>query len=88
MEEFLNHCFEVEKKFNSQIPEDIKMALKELDDSTKTKFSNNRTQKQNMLYSLKKYLEFPIFGYNTGNLENLNHRNESSTYIQVDSISK
>ena len=66
MEEFLNHCFEVEKQFNSQLPEEIKMALKDLDDSTKTKFSNNRTKKQNILYHLKKYLEFPIFGYNSG----------------------
>ena len=66
LEEFLNHCFEVEKLFNSQIPKDIKLALKDLDDSTKTKFSTGRTQKQNMLYNLKKYLEFPIFGYNSG----------------------
>ena len=69
MEEFLNHCFEVEKQFNNQIPEDIKVALKDLDETAKTKFSNDRTQKQNMLYHLKKYLEFPIFGYNSGNLE-------------------
>ena len=66
LEEFLNHCFEVEKLFNSQIPKDIKLALKDLDDSAKTKFSTGRTQKQNMLYNLKKYLEFPIFGYNSG----------------------
>ena len=69
MEDFLSHCFEVEKQFNSQIPEDIKMALKDLDETAKTKFSTERTQKQNMLYHLKKYLEFPIFGYNSGNLE-------------------
>ena len=69
LEEFLNHCFEVEKLFNSRIPKDIKMALKDLDDSAKTKFSTGRTQKQNMLYNLKKYLEFPIFGYNSGNLK-------------------
>ena len=67
MEEFLDHCFQVEKQFNSQIPEDIKMALKDLDETAKTKFSTERTQKQNMLYHLKKYLEFPIFGYNSGN---------------------
>ena len=66
MEEFLDHCFQVEKQFNSQIPEDIKMALKDLDETAKTKFSTERTQKQNMLYHLKKYLEFPIFGYNSG----------------------
>ena len=67
LEEFLNHCFEVEKQYCSQIPEDIKMALKGLDETAKTKFSTGRTEFQNILYHLKKYLEFPIFGYNSGN---------------------
>ena len=66
VEEFWDHCFEVEKMFYNQIPADIKTALEKLDQSAKTKFSKERTEKQSMLYHLKRYTEFPIFGYNSG----------------------
>ena len=73
VEEFLDHCFEVEKIFYNQLPTEIKTALKDLDKRAKTKFSTERTEQQTMLYNLKKYSEFPIFGYNSGNLWSIFH---------------
>ena len=64
--EFLDHLFDVETQFYATIPEEIKAALQQLDERVKTKFSSERTEIQNLLYHLRKYTEFPIFGFNNG----------------------
>ena len=65
VEEFLDHLFECEEKFYDSIPEEIKKALNDLDERIETKFSSERTEIQNLLRSLKKFTEFPIFGFNS-----------------------
>ena len=64
--EFIDHMFDVEAQFHASIPDEIKSALQQLDERVKTKFSSERTEIQNLLYSLRKYTEFPVFGFNNG----------------------
>ena len=64
--EFIEHMFDVETQFFESIPDEIKLALEQLDERVKTKFSSERTEIQNLLYHLRKYTEFPIFGFNNG----------------------
>ena len=64
--EFLDHLFNVETQFYESIPDEIKTALKQLDERVKTKFSSERSEIQNLLYNLRKYTEFPVFGFNNG----------------------
>lgn len=64
--EFLDHLFQCEEQFYASIPKEIKNALDHLDERIETKFSSERTEIQNLLRSLKKFTEFPIFGFNNG----------------------
>ena len=64
--EFIDHLFAVEAQFHTTIPVEIKTALEQLDERVKTKFSSERTEIQNLLHHLRKYTEFPIFGFNNG----------------------
>ena len=66
IQEFIDHLFSVESQYYTSIPEEIKDALTDLDERVKTKFSSERTEIQNLLYSLRKYTEFPVFGFNNG----------------------
>ena len=66
VEEFLSHLFSVETQYYESIPDEIKLALEQLDERVQTKFSTERTEIQNLLYHLRKYTEFPIFGFNSG----------------------
>ena len=58
--------FDVETQFYESLPNEIKTALEQLDERVQTKFSTERTEIQNLLYHLRKYTEFPIFGFNSG----------------------
>ena len=58
--------FDVETQFYESIPDEIKTALEQLDERVKTKFSSERTDIQNLLRHLRKYTEFPVFGFNNG----------------------
>ena len=58
--------FDVETQFYESIPDEIKLALEQLDERVQTKFSTERTEIQNLLRHLRKYTEFPVFGFNNG----------------------
>lgn len=58
--------FDVETQFYESLPNEIKTALEQLDERVQTKFSTERTEIQNLLYHLRKYTEFPKFGFNSG----------------------
>ena len=66
VEEFIDHMFNVETQFYESLPNEIKTALEQLDERVQTKFSSERTDIQSLLYHLRKYTEFPIFGFNNG----------------------
>ena len=71
VEEFLDHLFNCEEQFYETVPEEIKDALMDLDERVQAKFSSERTEIQNLLRSLKKFTEFPVFGFNNGKPYNI-----------------
>ena len=81
--EFLTHCFDVETQFYESLPIEIIKTLHELDESSKTKFSNERTELQSMLYQLRKYTEFPILGFNSGKTYPMLHMTYARIYISL-----